>query len=182
MIGKFLSAAALIVVAGPAIAAVTVVGESAAQSCYQAAASTVLLRDDVGVCDRALSEEALTPYEEVSTLVNRGILKLRAGRTDSAIADFDAAIARDPNQAEAYLNKGVALSKKDGWANALPLFTLAIEKKTSKPALAYFGRGMAHEITGDVRSAYNDYKMASTLEPTWDRPVEELSRFTVKRN
>mgnify|MGYP003646567922 CR=1 FL=1 len=98
MIGKFLSAAALIVVAGPAVAAVTVVGNSAAQSCYQAAAATVLLRDDIGVCDRALNEEALTPYEEVATLVNRGILKLRDGRTDSAIADFDAAIARDPDQ------------------------------------------------------------------------------------
>ena len=67
MIGKFLSAAALIVVAGPAVAAVTVVGNSAAQSCYQAAAATVLLRDDIGVCDRALNEEALTPYEEVAT-------------------------------------------------------------------------------------------------------------------
>jgi tetratricopeptide (TPR) repeat protein len=181
MIGKLLSAAMLVGVAGPAVAAVTVVGESAAQSCYQAAASTVLLRDDIGVCNRALSEEALTPYEEVATFVNRGILKLRGGQTDSAIVDFDAAIARDPNQAEAYLNKGVALSKKDGWANALPLFTLAIEKKTSKPELAYFGRGMAYEITGDVTSAYNDYKMASSLAPTWGRPVEELSRFTVTR-
>lgn len=182
MIGKFLCATALVAVAVPAAAAVTVVGESAAQSCYEAAASTVVLSHDLGVCDRALSEEALTRYERVATLVNRGILKMRDGRTDAAIVDFDAAIAADPEQAEAYLNKGVALSKKDGWANALPLFTLAIEKKTSKPALAYFGRGVAHELTGDVRSAYNDYKMASTLEPAWDRPVEELSRFTIKRN
>lgn len=182
MIGKFLSATAVIAVAVPAAAAVTVIGDSAAQSCYQAAASKVALRDDFTVCDRALAEEALTRYERVATLVNRGILKMRAGRTDSAIADFDAAIEGDPEQAEAYLNKGVALSKKNGWANALPLFTLAIEKQTSKPALAYFGRGMAHEITGDVRSAYNDYKMASTLDPDWDRPVTELSRFSVRRN
>ena len=181
MIGKLLSAAVLVGVAGPAVAAVTVIGESAAQSCYQAAASTVLLRDDIGICNRALSEEALSPYEEVATFVNRGILKLRGGQTDSAITDFDAAIARDPNQAEAYLNKGVALSKKDGWANALPLFTLAIEKKTEKPELAYFGRGVAHELAGDVTSAYNDYKMASSLAPTWNRPAEELSRFTVTR-
>jgi tetratricopeptide (TPR) repeat protein len=182
MIGKTLSAAALIAVAVPATAAVTVVGKSAAQSCYEAAATEGWVGDDIAVCNRALTDEGLTGYEQVATLVNRGILKTRAGYIESAITDFDAAIARDPDQAEAYLNKGVALSKKDGWANALPLFTLAIEKKTTKPALAYFGRGVANELTGDIPAAYHDYKMASTLAPDWGRPVAELSRFSVRGN
>src|SRR3546814_11849126 len=93
MIGKFLCATALVAVAVPAAAAVTVVGGSAAQSCYEAAASTVVLSHDLGVCDRALSEEALTRSERVATLVNRGILKMRDGRTAAAIVDFDDAIA-----------------------------------------------------------------------------------------
>src|SRR3546814_13542511 len=124
---------------------VTVVGGSAAQSCYEAAAATVVLSHDLGVCDRALSEEALTRYERVATLVNRGILKMRDGRMDAPIVDFDAAIAADPEQAEAYLKKGVALSKKDGWAHALRLFKTAIEKRTSTPAHAYFCRGVSRE-------------------------------------
>ena len=183
MKGKLLSAAALAMVAIPASAAVTVIGTTSARMCYEAAANGPAALDNVAVCDRALNEEALNNYETVATYVNRGILKMKTGWSEAAIADFDAAIARDPNQAEAYLNKGVALSKNEtGWAQALPMFSLAIEKNTNKPALAYFGRGVAHEMAGDVRSAYYDYKQASTLDPKWDRPAQELTRFSVVRN
>ncbi|SMF79117.1 tetratricopeptide repeat protein [Allosphingosinicella indica] len=181
MRGRLICAAVLTMAAIPASAAVTVVGTTSARMCYEAAESGLYNAGATAYCDKALSEEALTNYETVATFVNRGILKLKGGVTQAAISDFDAAIARDPNQAEAYLNKGVALSKNDGWAQALPMFSLAIEKNTNKPAVAYFSRGVAHEMTGDVQSAYYDYKQASTIDPQWKRPQAELTRFTVVR-
>jgi tetratricopeptide (TPR) repeat protein len=179
---KFLVPAAAAVAAFPAAAAVTVVGNSAARSCYEAAESlrTALL-PAIATCDQALGEEPLSDYDLVATHVNRGILKLRRGDAEGAVEDFDAAIERDPNQAEAYLNKAVALMQHARRADAaLPLFSAAIEKKTRRPALAYLGRGMAHEELGNLRSAYSDYRSASAADPKWKEPRRELARFQVK--
>ena len=178
----FLTTAAL-ACAGPAVAAVTVIGNSSARMCYEAADSTGSAVSGLRYCDEALAMEALTGHDRVATFVNRGILKMRKGDYDAAIADFDTAIAEDDQQAEAYLNKGVALLRgSTDYAKAVPLFTTAIEKRTSRPALAYLGRGMAHEMNGQVKAAYLDYKQAQALAPNWKEPAAELARFTVVRN
>jgi tetratricopeptide (TPR) repeat protein len=181
-IGRTLIAAALAATAVPAGAAVTVLGSSAARMCFEAADAPILpSRDSLVRCNEALTEENLSDYDTVATYVNRGIVKLRLGRSDAAITDFDSALARDPNQPEAYLNKGIALLKKpDGWAQAVPLFDKALAKKTRRPALAYYGRGVANELGGHIRQAYFDYREASRIEPKWHDPQAELTRFTVR--
>ena len=181
-IGRILIAAALAATAVPAGAAVTVLGSSSARMCFEAADARIApTRDSIFRCDQALAEENLSDYDAVATFVNRGILKLRIGNSDAAIADFDTALARDPGQAEAYLNKGVALLRKpDGWAQAVPLFDAALAKKTRRPALAYYGRGVANELAGHVKEAYSDYREASRIEPRWRDPQVELMRFTVR--
>ena len=165
----------------PAAAAVTVIGNSAARLCYEASESQI--RTGVGIdnCDRALETENLSRYDTVATHVNRGILRMRKGRIDDAIADFDAAIELDPRQAEAYLNKGLALLRMPGGPEqALPLFDSALQRNTRKPALAYYGRAVAHELGGRIRDAYRDYRQASRLEPKWRDPKTQLARFTVR--
>jgi tetratricopeptide (TPR) repeat protein len=181
-IGRNLIVAALAATAIPAGAAVTVIGSTSAHMCFEAADSIFLpSRDSIVRCNEALAEENLTDYDTVATYVNRGILKLRMSDSDAAIADFDTALTRDPNQPEAYLNKGIALLRKpDGWAQAVPLFDQAIAKKTRRPALAYYGRGVANELAGHVEQAYYDYRQASRIEPRWRDPRQELTRFTVR--
>ena len=49
------------------------------------------------------------------------------------------------------------------------------------PQKAYFNRGIAHENLGDVTAAYRDYTKAAELDPDWDAPKNELTRFTVRR-
>lgn len=181
-IGRTLIAAALAATAVPAGAAVTVIGSSSARMCYEAADAHIMpSRDSLGRCDEALATENLSDYDTVATYVNRGIVKLRLGDSDAAIVDFDSALARDPNQAEAYLNKGIALLRKPNrWAQAMPLFDTAIAKKTRRPALAYYGRGVANELGGNVKQAYYDYREASRIEPDWRDPRQELTRFSVR--
>jgi tetratricopeptide (TPR) repeat protein len=181
-IGRNLIVAALAATAIPAGAAVTVLGSSSARLCFEAADARIApSRDSIFRCDQALKEENLSDYDAVATYVNRGILKLRMGSSDAAIVDFDTALGRDPDQAEAYLNKGIALLRKpDGWAQAVPLFDQAIAKKTRRPALAYYGRGVANELGGHVKEAYFDYREASRIEPRWHEPQAELTRFTVQ--
>ena len=181
-LGKCLFVLALGASALPAVAAVTVIGNSSARTCYEAALFTSSSRDALKNCDFAIEQEALSQDDRVATHVNRGIVRMRGRDLSSAIADFDQAIALDPDQPEAYLNKAVATSHlQDGWAKALPLFDKAIEKRTRKPALAYYGRGIAHEMTGNIRAAYNDFRQASLLAPEWSEPRAELSRFVIRR-
>jgi tetratricopeptide (TPR) repeat protein len=182
-LGKLFLAGTAATLAVPALAAVTVVGSSSARLCYEAAESDLTSAGRIRYCDQALAQDALSRHDLVATHVNRGILLMRGGRLDAAIADFDRAIARDEGQAEAYLNKGVAMLKVPaGFADALPLFTTALEKKTRRPEIAYYGRAIAHEMTGDIRAAYRDYKLASSHSPSWDQPKVELSRFKVVDN
>jgi tetratricopeptide (TPR) repeat protein len=176
----YLLAAAFAVCAIPASASVFVVGSSDARLCYEAADSP-LSPDvrDIRRCDEALLHNTLTQYEVVATHVNRGILRLRRGQVESAIADFDEAIRLDPEQPEAYLNKGTALLRRENPTEALQLYTVALERETARPAIAHYGRAIANEQLGNVREAYADYVRASELAPDWRDPRAELLRFRV---
>ena len=159
MIGKFLIGATLAAAAAaPALGAVTVIGNSAARLCYEAAEARIAAgRDSLLQCDAALSEDTLGERDRVATYVNRGILKMHAGNFDAAVQDFDRAIARDPQQAEAYLNKGLALLRAGHDSDeVIALFGAALEKRTRRPAFAYYGRAVAYETKGRLKEAWLD--------------------------
>lgn len=177
---RYLIAALVAATAMPAFGAITVLGNSAARMCYESADSPAQpTQAAVRQCDRAFTDEAMSMRDTVATHVNRGILKLRRGQVDEAIADFDSAISLDPRQPEAYLNKGAALIRLEDAGEALRLFTVALEYNTRRPAIAHFGRAIANETLGNVREAYYDYRRASELEPNWREPQAELQRFRV---
>ena len=178
---KIIFPAVLFVSAAPVAAGVVVVGTTSARSCYQAAEGTSTpTLDQLAQCDRALVQEPLTKYEVVATHVNRGILHVRRGDAESGVRDFDRAMVLDPNEPEAYLNKAGALIRAGQARAALPLLDAALAKKTRRPALAYFARGIAHEELGQVGSAYRDYRMASDADPKWELPRGELLRFKAR--
>lgn len=166
--------------AAPAAASVVVLGTSDARMCFEAADSPLLPQvRDMRHCDDALGEGNLSNYEIVATHVNRGILRLRRGMIDQAIADFDAAMTLDPTQPEAYLNKGAALIQRQNPSEAAQLFTVALEHNTQRPAVAHYGRAVANEELGNVREAYRDYQIAAELAPGWSAPRNDLQRFRV---
>src|SRR5688500_9958297 len=84
-----IAAAWTLILAGPAGAAVLTGGGGYARSCYEAAEAQEKTWSAVQACNRALTEEALTPEDRVATLVNRGILHLRRSSLAEANADFD---------------------------------------------------------------------------------------------
>jgi tetratricopeptide (TPR) repeat protein len=169
-------------VAGPAEASVLVLGSDAGKECYEAARNQISSMDALARCDLALDQAALTSEEKVATFVNRGVVKLYRGNYQDAIQDFDRAIALDPSEPESYLNKASALLRSEASpAEAKALFSQALERDTRRPELAFFGRAIANELTGDIKSAYQDYKRAQEAAPRWQQPRRELSRFQVKR-
>lgn len=176
----FLTILAAALAAPAADAAVSVIGSSAARSCYEAALRNRPGAGSVRHCDEALADRGLSGRDRVATFVNRGILHVLAGDFAAGIADYDAAIALDDSEPEAYLNKGLALLRRDRTsAEAVRLLTMAIERGTREPALAYYGRGVANEFNGDIEAAYFDLRRAAELAPGWDAPARDLERFRV---
>jgi tetratricopeptide (TPR) repeat protein len=168
-------------VAAGASASVLTVGGGYARSCFEAADSKGVPRNSIENCNRALTEEALSDGDRVASHVNRGILLLRQSRLAEADSDFDAALAMDAGQAEAWLNKAILKVRYERSSDALPLVAKALENHTRRPALAYFVRGVANEDTGNISAAYHDLQLARSLDPKWDEPAIELRRYQVRR-
>ncbi|MCJ8157829.1 tetratricopeptide repeat protein [Sphingomonas sp. LaA6.9] len=167
--------------AAPASASKQVIGSGMARQCYLDAENQRATRFTIAGCTEALTDEALTPEDVVASHVNRGILYMQIGDYDVAMRDFDEALQLDPNEPEAYLNKALALFRtEDRWRDSLPLFDIAIEKKTRKPEVAYFARGLANEMAGNIREAYNDLRTAAQIAPKWEAPPRELARYSVR--
>lgn len=172
---------AMIAVAIPASAAVLTVGGNFAEGCYRFAESRVGTVDAIETCNRAFTEQALSSDDEFATHVNRGIVRMHRREFTSAQADFDRAVAMNPKRGEPWLNMGVLRFKQGDSGGAIPLFSRAIELGTDDPEVAYYGRALAHEDQGDLKSAYADLRRAVELRPKWDEPARELARYQVRR-
>ena len=176
-----LGAVAASLAATPAQSSIISVGNSLAQSCFSLARSRQSTPYALETCNRAMSEEALNFDDRVATLVNRGIVHNLRSEYAQAGRDFDAAIALDAAEPEAWLNKAVLLVRQGQNAAALPLIERALVLKTSKPALAYYMRGLINEEAGNLKAAYDDLVRARDLDPNWADPQRELQRYRVAR-
>lgn len=172
--------AALALPLSAANAGIITVGDGFARSCYDASQAQVATPANIEVCNRAFTEQALDLHDEVATHVNRGILYYLRGELAAANRDYDQALALDPNEPEAWLNKGMAALKARDSKAAAPMFERALALKTVRPALAYYGRAIVNEDFGNIRQAYADLQRARDLEPRWPLPVQELKRYVVR--
>jgi Flp pilus assembly protein TadD len=164
----------------PASASVQTIGGSYAQSCYFSAENGSTTSTDLDYCNRAFAE-GLSPEDLLATYVNRGIVRMLRNDFAAAGADFQAAIGLNPQHSEPWLNMAVLHFKQGDSAGAVVMFDKAITLGTTRPEIAYFGRGLAHEDTGNVRAAYFDLQKAAALKPKWSEPAKELARYQVRR-
>lgn len=171
--------AGMIMLAAPASAAIQTLGGPLAQNCYELASSKNNSRFAVEGCTRALAEEGLTSADRAATLVNRGIVHMIGGQGSAAERDFDAALAIDAALADAYLNKGFLRIRTGHGREALPLIQKGLDLGAEEKAIAWFGRGVAHEQMGDYAKAYRDFRRARELAPNWDMPATYLADYQV---
>src|SRR3990170_5444148 len=80
------------------------IGEGFARSCYEASSAHIAAPATIETCNRAFTEQALDLHDEVATHVNRGILHYLTDNLAAANRDYDAALALDPSEPEAWLN------------------------------------------------------------------------------
>ncbi len=180
---SFLLIGASLLAAGAANAqSITVLGSNAdAIACYRAADSEMRRPDAVRICGAALANRDLTDRDRMATFVNRGIIRFRLEDHDAALADFDAALAIEPGQPDALINRGITmLAGGDDLGAALATIEQGLAGRPNRPWVGYYGRAVAHELAGRDAQAYHDYRRARELRPGW-RPAElALTRFSVR--
>lgn len=178
----FLAAGAAVFVASlPASAGIMTIGGSFAEGCFRAAEQHNTTLESLSTCDRAFSEQALSLEDRLATHVNRGIVRMLRNDFARAQSDFDTAMQMNPKRSEPYLNMAILQFRQGKSADALPLFSKAIELGTEMPEVAYYGRGLANEEVGNVKAAYADLQRAASLKPGWDAPRRDLARYQVRR-
>lgn len=175
------AAAFAVLVASPAFAQVTIIGESLATECSQAARAGAHGIRAINVCSTALQNEPLGPRERAGTLVNRGVMFLRDRDWADAQRDFDTAVAMQPMMGEAWINRGAALVAQKRFAQGVADIDHGLALNPEEPEKAYYNRALALEQLDDMKGAYLAYMKASELAPAWQAPRTELQRFTVSR-
>lgn len=120
----------------------------------------------ISLYDRAL---AIDP-KFVEAYLNRGKAKRAGGDLDSAIADFEVVCELNPtlslnnrDMAQAYLNRGYIRSNRLDLDGALLDFDRAIHFDSSDPD-AYFKRGRAFLIQGNIKLAIADFDKSISLD------------------
>lgn len=162
-------------------AQVMVLGTALSKSCYESALmARTYMGDAIETCTRALQDEPLSPKDRYSTFVNRGILHMRDGNYESALADYDRATALDDSKGESYLNRGAAYIYQQKFAEAKEQLDKAIELGSMDLFAAYYNRGLAQERLGDLTPAYWDFRKSLELNPQFSEAEEALGRFIVE--
>ena len=165
----------------PANAAITVLGDSLAHNCYEAAEFGGNPSDGIIACTDALAGPALTVNDRAATLINRGILKSRNEDANGALEDYNRGLGLDASLGEGYVDRGATYIVLRRYDEALVDINKGIGLGAKRPEIAYYDRAIVDEALGDVRGAYMDYKKAVEIQPDFTLANEELVRFKVVR-
>ena len=142
---------------------VSTFGATDAQLCYQSAADDFASSTDD--CDEALRNGGLTSRDKLATYVNRGIILNRAGRLDEAMDDFDTALSRNDDLAEALLNRGNTYYLMRRYDEAISDYEASLRSGLGKAHVAWYNIGLAQEAKKDDIKAKEAYRMALEINP-----------------
>ena len=109
---------------------------------------------------------------------NLGVLLMKEGNVDGAIASFERALTLNPSYAQAHNNLGVALMDgKDDVARATRHFQAATQADPGY-ADAWFNLGLAQFRAGDNVRATNSFERALSLQPKASGPTPSSASCT----
>ncbi|HEX3672962.1 MAG TPA: hypothetical protein VHU87_01690 [Rhizomicrobium sp.] len=159
-------------------AAITVLGQSLAGNCYQAAEFGGDPAEGIVTCSYAL-DGVMSIADRAATYINRGILRARADQADNALDDYNHGLRLNAMLGEGYVDRGATMIVLKRYEDALADIDKGIRIGPNRPEIAYYDRAMADEALGDVRGAYLDYRKAVEISPNFTLASEQLARFRV---
>jgi tetratricopeptide (TPR) repeat protein len=150
---------------------------SHARACQEFAVNGNFSDAAVARCTRALREEEDNRINLIATYMNRGNIHIARREPELALADFNAVTELDEQNAEARLNRGVAMVMLENYGPAIAVLTDALSLGVNEPHKAYYTRGAAREQLGDLRGALEDYTTALEIRPDWGLADAEMQRL-----
>lgn len=157
--------------------------ESPAQACAadarRMADGEMGMIEAIAPCTIAIETEPLTHRDLASTYVNRGVIQLIAGDDNDAEGDLNKAAELEPTLGEAYVNRGSLMIRRNRYAEAVAEIDRGLGLGAKEPERAYYNRGLALEMLGNVRGAYESFRKAAELKPGWPPAKDALARFSV---
>lgn len=110
-------------------------------------------------------------------LYNLGIFYQETDNYNAAIETYTALLKINPHNFDAHFNMGMLhVVKLNVVDEGMKYFNAAIEDNPKDPR-GYYGRGYCFEKKGDVTNAMSDYKMALTVDPTYENAAIAMSRL-----
>jgi len=95
---------------------------------------------------------------------------------DRAIMNYSRAISLEPNDAEAYNNRGTVYGHKGDYKRAIADFDTAILLAPSD-AVTYKNRGNAYSLMGEIDLAIADFTEAIRLKPDFENAHKALAKL-----
>ena len=160
-------------------AAVTVLGNGLARSCFEYAEFGGNPKDGIEACTNAIDQTVLPVKDRAATYINRGILESRTEDTTSALADYDQGLSLDGDLGEGYVDRGAVMIVLRRYDDALADIDKGITLGSNRLQIAYYDRAIVQEALGNIRGAYEDYKKAAEIQPDFALALEQLARFRV---
>jgi len=106
----------------------------------------------------------------------KGAFYKQRGEFDQAFAVYRDIIVRNPDYSNAYFDMGMIYLELDSLQKAYDHFNLAI-KTDPLFVMAYYYRGHAAELQGNIAAAKADYQQASGMAPNFAEPKAALERL-----
>ncbi|MCA8903046.1 MAG: tetratricopeptide repeat protein [Hyphomonas sp.] len=155
-------------------------GDSPAESCaagvaVPGAASTRLKR----LCEDALTDPSLRAGDRAATLANSGIVSLRLGDYDAALARLDEARDAAPANADIAISYAATLLRLDRADEAVAALADIETISDGNRHIAYYNRALAHLALKDVEEAYRDFYVSAALKPGYAPAERALAQFQV---
>ncbi|HXX80043.1 MAG TPA: tetratricopeptide repeat protein [Thermodesulfovibrionales bacterium] len=107
----------------------------------------------------AISEIPIVGSMSAKDCNDRGITYSQEGQYDLAIADFNNALAIDPQLAETYNNRGIAYAKKGQYDRAISDFTRAVEINSTLSE-SFYNLGITYATIGELERAISNLDKA----------------------
>lgn len=152
-------------------------GDPHAQACQEAAKFGDFNGTGLDMCSLALAVSLLSNHDRAATLTDRGAIRMQHKQFALAKTDFDAALALDPNLANAYADRGGALIAEKRYADAIADIDHGLALNPDEPWKVWFNRGIADEGLKDLKAALADYQKALDLKPDFAPAKAEIARF-----
>jgi tetratricopeptide (TPR) repeat protein len=115
-------------------------------------------------CSAAIDSGKLSARERARALVLRGLTNTRLGKQKEAYADYTAALAIEPQNADALANRAAVLVAQGDAEGAIRDLDAALQAQP-RNAIAHFNRGYAHFVRSNYAGAIADYSAALSLDP-----------------